>query len=254
MYLKKLFVFSISFIIFSTSGFASETINLGNTEWPPFQSANLKHHGIATRIIKEAFGLVNIKINYKFYSWNRCISLVKSGKIDGAFVASINPEREKYSYFSDKILTGGVVFFHLKSNKFEWKNVNDLKNYSVGGVLGSNFGNEYKNAEKQGIVKTHRVPKEEILIKMLLKKRINVALLEMQNGYDIINKSFKSSASKLTHNPKFLTSYTLHLMLSKKVKKNIRLISEFNKGLTLLKKSGKFAKYIEENRKGLYKK
>ena len=78
--------------------------------------------------------------------------------------------------------------------------------------------------------------------------------LDIENGYDIINTDFTSDAAKFKHHPKFINSYSLHLILSKKISKNKRLIESFNKGFQMLKDSGKYDQYIEESRKGKYKK
>ncbi|MCP4021889.1 MAG: transporter substrate-binding domain-containing protein [Desulfobacteraceae bacterium] len=212
----------------------------------------MEHDGVGTRIIKEAFELVDINIEYKFHPWKRCVKMIEKGKIDGTFLSARSPEREKFADYSDVILTGGVALFHLKGNEFEWQSFNDLKGKKIGGVLGSDYGEKCKNAEDSGIINLHRVKKEKMLITMLLKDRLQLILLEVENGYDNIHSNFKSEASKISHNPKLASGYTLHLIVPKTNKKN--LIDKFNKGLNLLKESGKYDQYIEESRQGQYKK
>ncbi len=60
---KIVLIFSI-LLGFSCSGFTEETIRLTNGEWIPFLSEDLKHYGVISRIVKEAFALEGMKVEY----------------------------------------------------------------------------------------------------------------------------------------------------------------------------------------------
>ena len=94
--------------------FAQETIRITNGEWPPYLSEKLKHNGLASRIVREAFELEGIQVVYDFFPWNRSLMLAQTGEWDGTAVWLRSPEREQEFYISDPVVQSTYVFFHLK--------------------------------------------------------------------------------------------------------------------------------------------
>ncbi len=97
-----------------TISFAEETIRLTNGDWAPYMSKNLKHYGITSHIVTEAYKLEGIKVKYGFFPWARGKLLAQDGKWDGATGWSYSDERAKHFLYSDSIMEFKVVFFHLK--------------------------------------------------------------------------------------------------------------------------------------------
>lgn len=82
------------FLSISLNVYAQESIRLTNGEWPPYLSKDLKHYGVASRIVTEAFDLEGIKVEYGFFPWERALELAKHGDWDGSLVWFHTPKRE----------------------------------------------------------------------------------------------------------------------------------------------------------------
>ena len=94
----KRFTLILIFIIFCLQGVATETIRIATAEWKPFISESLKHNGVYTHIITEAFALVNIEVEIGFFPWPRAEAFTKTGEWDAMATLVSTPEREKVFY------------------------------------------------------------------------------------------------------------------------------------------------------------
>lgn len=240
---------------FSINGFAEETttIRLTNGEWAPWLSQGLKHYGVASHIVTEAFALEGVKVIYEFFPWARAKNLAQFGDWDGSVVWYYTAERAKYFNFSDPVVKTQVAFFHLKSFSFDWNTMEDLYSLEIGGVLGVFYSQEFAEAEKAGKFLIERVPTHLINIRKLLKGRIKIMPMEPEVAFGILRNKFNTKDIELiTHHPKMLGIRPLHVIFSKKIKRNKRMITLFNNGLKRLKESGKYDQFIEESQKGNY--
>jgi len=233
--------------------FAEETVRIATGEWSPYISEKLKHYGVVTRIVTEAFALEGIKIEYQFVPWKRAILWVESGKQDGSSVWAYNSDRGERFLFSDPVVSAKYVFFHRKDYKFDWETIEDIRGKEIGIILGYTYGAAFNKALKARQLLTIAVSYEEQIFSMLLKKRVEIVPMALEVGYDILQRKFKPKESQLiTHHPKPLRDKPSHLIFSKKIKRNQRLVKLFNKGLKRLRTSGRYNQYFEESLKGEY--
>ncbi|MFC1617285.1 substrate-binding periplasmic protein [Candidatus Margulisiibacteriota bacterium] len=249
---KSLILLLIFTFCLSSICFGQETVVIANGEWLPYHSEKLPHYGIASHIITEAFALVDVNVKYIFLPLQRGFEDAKKGKIFASMVWSKNKKRAKYFIFSDPVMTGESVFFHLKNVKFDWKNKNDLKKYKIVGVQEYNY-HWLDDLEKENQVNMTRVISEKQCFALLLKKRIDVYPSTKLLGYNLVNKHFsKKQANRIIHHPKELWGDAWGLISSKKDPEYKKLIKKFNKGLRILKKSGAYDKMLEDFKKGKY--
>ena len=245
----------IFFLNIATHSFAEETIRIAIGEWPPYTSKELKHYGVVSRIVAETFALEGVKVVYGFFPWARCKYYAKEGEWDGTAVWAHSPERAKYFLFSDPVIEVKYVFFHLKSFRFDWNSYEDLKGIAVGGTIEYNYGKDFQSAEKSKKIKVQRAPSDEINFKKLLAGRVKIIPIELDNGYQLLQKKFRpEDIQSLTYHPKPVSLTYNHLMLSKKVKRIQRMLKLFNRSLKRLRESGKYEQYFAESRRGKYKK
>lgn len=250
--IKHIFILLLMFSICLTVK-ATETIRLTTGEWPPYLSEELKHYGFVSHIVKEAFELEGIKVEYIFRPWKRAYKDALVGKYDGSVVWSKNPERERSFYYSDVVVTGQSVFFHLKSYSFDWQGPEDLVGLNIGGTLGYKY-DLLETLEEKGKIKIHRVATDQQNYGMLLLERIDIFQQDLDAGYDWLQDNLlKSEIARFTHHPKAIVNDNYHLILSRNLPENERLITLFNRGLKRLKESGKYQQYISDSRQGLYK-
>ena len=238
----------------AANGFAEETIHLTNGEFTPYMSKELKYYGVVSRVVTEAFAFENIKVEYKFLPWKRAFESAKSGKYEGSVVWSYSAEREEDFYYSDSVIEGNTVFFHLKNYVFNWNTIEDLKGIKIGGTTGYSYGDTFDQAEKAGNLEVHRVTHDYQNFLMLLRGRAQIVPLELEVGYRLLQKHLSpEEVERITHHPKPLKTIPYHLILSKQVERNGHFIHIFNKGLKRLKENGQYEQYIAESRRGEYK-
>lgn len=216
-------------------------ITLAIGEWPPYTSSSLKNYGLFSEIVKRAFALVGVEVEYVFYPWKRALSLAEFNKHDGSITWFKTSERVKKFYYSDQILNSEFVFFHLSSQEFDWKNIDDLRKRKIGATIGFNYGNEFQRAEKLKIIKVERASKDELNFRKLLKRRIDIFATDLIVGKAMLRKLYTLEiVNKFTHHKKPIRTDPMYLLLTKKNKENGKLIKVFNEGLKKLKKSGEF--------------
>jgi len=242
-------------LIIGVPAFANDMIRLTIGEWPPYISKDLKYYGVVPRIITEAFALEGITVEYGFFNWKRAFEISKSGKEwDGSAVWSISKDREQFFIFSDPVIEKSVVFFHLKSTKFDWERIEDLKDITIGATLGYDYGDLFQKAEKDGMITTERVVSDKQNFEKLLGRRFLVFVSNITAGYSMLNKMYDPDTVGLfTNNPKPVNESYNALILSKKNPHNQARILIFNQGLKKLRQSGKYDQFCKESRQGEYK-
>lgn len=77
----KLVVFMLCLLL-SSAG-SSQPLSLALVESPPMMGENLTELGVQSHIVKEAYELVGVQIDYKFYPPARTFELAQNGKMDG---------------------------------------------------------------------------------------------------------------------------------------------------------------------------
>ncbi len=250
---KRICVLFITILVFKAA-YAEETIVITTGELPPRYSEDLKYNGIMPRIITEAFALEGINTRYKFYPWKRALVTAQKGQADATALWGFKKERTIHFYYSEPVHKSQWVFFHLKSNNFDWKTFDDLKELKIGGVREFTYGEAFYNAEKQGKIKVNWVTDEQQTFKMLMAGRLDITPGQPEITYFYLSKSFRPEKIDLfSHHPKPFHSFKLHLLFSKKVKRSKRLLKSFNRGVKHLEESGKLHQFlIEDVKRGVY--
>lgn len=259
--LKLLVAFLSNFVvlnavIFSPSVSSEEVpIKITNGEYKPYSSNTLRHGGVLSHIVEQAFAIEGQAITFEFLPWNRSYEIAKSGYMSGSCCWYQTEERSKYFYFSEPLMADKVVFMHRKDFDFDWSNMQDLKGLSIGVVGTQSYGSEFDKAAKGGVFPIQRAYKEELNLKKIIGKRIDLTPINIEVGYALIYDKLKAKErNQITHHQKHVTIDYLRLLLSKKNKDNEALMNTFNRGLRKLKANGTFDKLIADSREGKYEK
>lgn len=236
-----------------SSSFANEKIRLTNGEWSPWLSESLKHYGVVSHIVGDAFALGGVEVTYGFFPWPRSLSLAQHGKWDGSVVWYYTEERTQHFIYSDPVVKTSDVFFHLKDFSFDWNSVEDLKGLEIGAVKGVFYFQEFEDAEKAGKITTSRAPSFLINVRKLLKGRIDVFPMAVEVAQEIFRENLsKEETAKITYHPKNFGERTLHVLFSKKVERNKKMKAIFDHNLKRLKESGKYDQYLQNSLNGKY--
>ncbi len=230
------------------------TVRITNGEWSPFFSKDLKHGGVTSHIAEKAFALEGINVEYGWFPWKRALVYARTGAWDAAIGWAKTEEREKDLMFSDSILQGKIVFFHLKERVLNWETLDDLKGLTIGAIIGFTYSEEFIEAESQDRITVVRATSGLQNLKMLLSGRVDIFICNLDVGYNILTNNFTDiEIDKIIYNTKPFLINELRLGFSNKLEKNKRLLELFNRGLKKMKESGEFYQYYEASRKGLYK-
>ena len=229
--MNNLLKISILFL-FTFNLYSNDKVSITNGEWPPYFSQTLPNYGITSELVTKAFESQDIAVQYHWYPWKRAYHLAKEAKFNATIGWAKTNEREKDFLFSDPILEGKVVFFYLKSTNFNWKNLENLRNIKIGSVTGYKYANKLEFLKEKNSVKIFSVIDEKKLFELLINKRYDVAVINLDAGKAILKQYFKKEPlDKITyHKIPFHTEY-LRVLFNKKDKENEAYLNALNKGL-----------------------
>ncbi len=233
----------------------AEELRLTNGEWPPFTSETYFEHGFISHVVKEAYKLEGIDVEYTFLPWKRALQEARDGDIwDGSVAWSMADGRTDYFIFTDPIIELSDVFFHRKDLPFDWSTFEDLKSYRIGATIGYSYGDAFAEAEKNGLITVERISTDESNFKKLAQGRINLFPCVLEVGYEILaNNISPGVANRITNHPRPLRRVGYHVILSKKNPRSEYYAEAFNRGLQKLKDSGSYEKFLSGIVEGIYR-
>lgn len=239
---QSLSVFALSLLLLGNVG--AETVRLAIGDWDPYTSPTNPKGKLLEKVVTEAFKLEGVDVKYDYFPWKRSYSNVEAGEYDGTFPWNRNAERESlFHIHKTSLIKDDSVYFHLKSKPFDWKSLEDLKQYKVGVTIGYKEEKIYKD---NGI-KADPVPTEEFNFKKMLSGRIDVYMTSKVVGYSTINKLFTpQEASLFTNHPTPVEQGEFYILFSKKTTNGKVLADKFDAGMKKLKDSGAYKKILAE--------
>lgn len=241
----KLYIILLAAAVTCTTVFAAETVKMAVGDWAPYTSESDISGKLTEKIVTEAFKLEGITVIYEYYPWKRSLEMVRSGMADGTFPWNKADDKINDFYFnSEVLLKDDGVYFHLKTTKFKWNTIQDLKKYKVGVTIGYK---DEKRYEDIGIL-TDKAPSEEMNFRKLLAGRIDVYHTSKIVGYAAIAKLFTPEEAKLiTNHPKIVTTNKYFILFSKKTPNGRMFAEKFDSGFKKLKASGRYRQILEES-------
>lgn len=247
MRLQSILIALLLPLVVAGAAVASDEVRLTNGEWSPYLGQNLPHHGVASRIVEEAFALEGVYVQWEFYPWARALRRAEHGTSDGSAVWHRNPKREELFYISDPVIESGYYLFHRDDVAFDWSRIDDLATLRIGGATDYDYGAEFEQAEREGRIKVNRLSSEEQGLRMLLAGRLDLFPMDKVVAFDMLHTRFtREERQRLNFHPTPLRYDGLHLLLSKRVAGNAERMQRFNRGLKALRDSGKVSQYLLE--------
>jgi polar amino acid transport system substrate-binding protein len=217
---------------------STDSLKIVTGEWPPYVSHYEKGGGLTTILLKEAFAEQGIEIKYEFLPWTRGYSEAKSLVYDRTYPYAKTEEREADFFYSEEtLIVAKSVFFHFKSTDFDWKTLDDLRDYRVGGTT-DNHDSIF--LDDNGI-ELDWVNEEHLNFTKLLYNRIDVYGGTFTVGYSWIYKNFEPEQTALfTNHPKPYKTGENFFLVSKEHPDAEEIIKNFDAGMRKLKQSGKY--------------
>ena len=227
----------------------AETVRITNGEWSPFTSEQLPYNGPLSRIVLEAFALEGVSVEYGYFPWKRAYEMAKNGKWDGSVGWAPSARHLQDFYMSKPVIYVNKALFHLKTTPFDWKSIDDLSNWRLGGTAGYSYGVEWDQAAKSKRIKVDEVATDEQNIRKLLLKRIDVMAMEVDVANYLMSKLLTpEEAARITSHPKLVMNTSICLALSRQLDTSPGLLVRFNRGLQRLKDSGQYDVYMRDIR------
>ncbi|WP_137971172.1 ABC transporter substrate-binding protein [Pseudomonas sp. F(2018)] len=222
-------------------------------DWPPYLSQELRHSGVIAHIISDLFAEEGYKVSFRFLPWPRAHSAAAAGKFDATGVWMHKGEREADFLFSAPLLDERFVFFHLKSQPFDWQGFDDLAGMTLGGGLEYSYGPDFDAFLAKGKVHMERVSSDQQNFEKLLKERVVLYPQEINVGYAALSRHFTpAERARVTHHPRPLLINRSYLMLPRNLEDSEDLLLRFNQRLQVFRDSGRYDRYFQDLQAGKY--
>ncbi|MFG1526925.1 transporter substrate-binding domain-containing protein [Halobacteriovorax sp. FRX-2] len=208
------------------TSFASEikTIEISTPKWDGF--TNKDGSGLYFELVKKAYSLSNIKVNYTFVPWPRAVKYVNENHKDAMLGAYNSDEESIYPNFPIDVEYTLVIY--KKNTLKDWQGVESLKGKEVYWVRGYNY-HEYIKTK----LDWRELQDTNQGLKLLEKGRIKF-FIDSNNTLRPKLKEFKIDLKDYEIKP-VITKF-LYVRFSR-TKKSQELIKIFDKNMATLLKS-----------------
>ncbi|MFG1481925.1 transporter substrate-binding domain-containing protein [Halobacteriovorax sp. HFRX-2_2] len=223
--IKHLFTLILFHVALLNASFASEikTIEISTPKWDGF--TNKDGSGLYFELVKKAYSLSNIKVNYTFVPWPRAVKYVNENHKD-AMLGAYNSDPESI-YPNYPIDVEYTLVIYKKNSLKDWQGVESLKGKEVYWVRGYNY-HEYIKTK----LDWRELQDTNQGLKLLEKDRIKF-FIDSNNTLKPKLKEFKIDLKDYEIKP-VITKF-LYVRFSR-TKKSQELIKIFDKNMaTLLK-------------------
>lgn len=223
-------------------------LRIATGELPPYATETRADKGIALSIVRRAFELEGIQVEFTFLPWSRSLAESRLGKWDGTAYWGHKPGHDQHFILSDNVLTEQWVFIYRNALDFKWNKLSDLRPYRLAMIADYTYTPEIWAMANKGEFKIDKLPNDLTALRMLLLKRIDVTPMERNVACDILSRNFSTAeAAQLSAHPKLMTeSFTTHLMLPRVLPESTARMNSFNAGLKKLKSSGEYSRLLAQ--------
>lgn len=223
----------------------AKTVHFAIGDWEPLTSSNHPEKRALERVVREAYALVGIDVEFSYYPWSRSALMVERGQADGTFPWNLTLERrEKFLSHQVSLLISPSVFFYIKGTAFDWQTLDDLKHYRVGVTQGYKEETIYR---ERGIA-AEVVPNEDSNFRKLLLGRIDVYMTTQIVGYEMIGNLFTpEERARFTHHPKVASTSEFFVLFTRQRNTSVEYARLLDEGLRKLHASGAFRRIMTEH-------
>lgn len=141
--IKHAFRLSLLLIFLNPGIIHADTITLVADEWCPFNcEPNSELPGYAVEIAETVMKQHGHTIQYELLPWDTAISQCREGKYN-AIIGAFHGDAPDFVFPSEPIgYISGSGLFTLKSNEWEYQNIDSLKTQRLGAILAYDYGEQ----------------------------------------------------------------------------------------------------------------
>ncbi|MFV0350471.1 MAG: substrate-binding periplasmic protein [Halodesulfovibrio sp.] len=207
-------------------------------ERPPYVSEHMQEFGPAARIIRRAFELGGIAVQFRFFPWKRCEAMLDDGTAFASFPYPMSERHKRRWNFSQPLFRGETHAFFMEQRfpRFEYHGIKSLRGYTVAGSLGDFLTDRLYTAA----VDVDLAPDEECSFKKLYSARSDILLTDRNVGWYLIHKYFPGQEALFQMSRNTVITMENALAVSRSYPDAARLLGIFNAGLAEMKRNGEF--------------
>ncbi len=242
----KIFLSLFFVFICLTSSYSAQKIILVTGEWAPYTSEKITGGGFFTEIVTAVFKEAGMEVEYKYYPWLRCESVLKAGKAFAAFPYFKTSAREEIFDFTERIYKTQAKFFYMKNRiavDYKWDKFEDFKPYTMGGTLGFWYVNDF---EKAGL-KPEYSNDDITSFRKLKAGMFDFYPTDELVGLWIIKNEFPGEAANFKTVKKPLNIEYLMLMVSRTYPESSIIRGKFNAALKRIREKGIYSTILKKH-------
>jgi polar amino acid transport system substrate-binding protein len=226
----------------------AETITIASGEYAPFTTQSDPDGGLVNRIVKEAFARSGVTVNLAWRPWARVIVEARNGKAQAASYFALDFERDKdFIPVGPVILDVSSMFYRAGDEKPVWTDYSELKGKRIGITRGYTYPPDFNTLAKTEVLEVETADTDELNLKKLLAKRIDLFPSNDLITYKLLNEKFSErERSMIAKTDQVYIAIETYLLISKKAPNAKELAEKFAKGLESMKKDGTHETYVRE--------
>ena len=243
--MKKLLLFSILILTFSTQAISGEfkVLKSASDPWPPFIDPQNPTEGLSLEIARAAYKTQGYKVEHAYQPWARAITLLKRGKIDIIVNTWMTEERKTFLIYSDTYTTNEIKFIKRSNDPFEFNGLDSLKGKRIGIIRGYGYGDAFSNATN---FKREEVANLHININKLIAGRIDLTLEDEIVARVLIAQKDALLLEKIAFTRNSLSKKDMYVTSGLANPNHKEYIEAFNKGLRVIKGNGVYARIMQK--------
>lgn len=218
---------------------AAETITVGaEDDWAPYSSVvERRAQGFAVDVVREAFGAVNVTVNFEVLPYVRCLAQAKAGHIIGCFDAVPNQMiSASYLWHAHPLFTTRMNVYALAGSKEQGLSAARLEGRTVGVARDYEYGDEFDLNTK---IVRRVVDKNEHGFKMLLARRIEYMAAEERIANALFAKYPQTFGGKFKMVGTVATP-GLYMAFTKTTPDGAKYLAKFNQGYAAIRANGRY--------------
>ncbi len=251
MYLKKIiliFLF-LNFKLITLAKSESLFIVRGDGEYPPNEfTENSKIKGVHVELIQAVLKKLKWTYKYESYPWSRAQIMAEKGDVDAISYISQNPERNKYLWFENSLLSeSNFYFWILAKNKDKIFYDGDINKFAKSiSSLGLIKGFYYQDIIIKSPFNLEYSNNENTTLQKMLKERMPVYFGEFYT-FDILLKKEKQRNNFINLKPSIYVARNYIAFSKKRNKSKEEQELAHNRAISFSKELNNFKKTQEYN-------
>jgi polar amino acid transport system substrate-binding protein len=189
-------VFILTLISTSFSSYSSGRVTLAvENSWPPY--SDRQGNGLSKEIIIKAYRAVNIEVEFIVVPYARALHMVKIGSVDGAFNVTKQANTESiFNFGEESLLEAQASFYYNKDSALDFLSATTIRDgTTIALILGYEYGDIFQQNKHR--FQEIRVGTQEQIIKLIRKKRVDMAIMFDEVAKDTMtNMRLKHSSIK----------------------------------------------------------